>query len=221
MVTLQDVKADQEISQMIESANEVLKMYGYTEHGIRHCGYVSECAARILRELDYPERTVELAGIAGWVHDVGNMINQQDHGITGALLIRPMLLRLGMPLDEVAVIQSAVGNHEEHSGVPVSPVSAALIIADKSDAHRTRVRKGRIDPGDLHDRVNYAIHRNKVEVQKDRQCIQFLLEMDKDASIMDFLTIFMTRMIMSEKASKLLGCRFELIINGRRINTGI
>jgi uncharacterized protein len=172
MVTLEDIHKHPEISAMIHEANEVLNAIGYTEHGQRHVGYVSSVASAILKKLEYPERTVELAAIAGWIHDVGNVINRKHHGLNGAALLYPVLRETGMPMDEICRILSAIGFHEEETGAPVSEVSAALIIADKSDAHRTRVRKDRYDPNDIHDRVNYSIKKNWVDVDPVKRIIR-------------------------------------------------
>src|SRR5690554_5383211 len=177
-ITLEDVKKDYEIQSMVSNANKALEALGYTEHGFRHVGYVSQTAANILRELNFDARKVELAAIAGWVHDVGNLVNRKYHGLTGATLITPVLHRLGMPMDEVCQIACAIGNHEEEYGRPLSDIGAALILADKSDAHRTRVRRHKYDPNDIHDRVNYSIKKNRIIVDKDYKIIRFELIMD-------------------------------------------
>ncbi|MDD3242897.1 MAG: HD domain-containing protein [Eubacteriales bacterium] len=218
MVTLQDIQKNPELNALIKAANQVLAAIGYTEHGPRHVGYVSHAAAELLRELEYPERTVELAAIAGLIHDVGNSINRVNHGITGATMIYPILRDMGMAPAEIATVISAVGNHEEQNGRPVSPVSAALIIADKSDAHRTRVRRGKFDPTDIHDRVNYSIKKNWVEVDREEKVIRFAMTMDDTSSVMEFFLIYLTRMEMCEQAAALLGCRFDIVINGVTVN---
>jgi metal-dependent HD superfamily phosphatase/phosphodiesterase len=182
---------------------------------------VSKTAGDLLKELGYDARTVELARIAGWIHDIGNSINRKHHGMNGALLIYPILTEMGMDMEEIAVLLSAVGNHEEETGVPVSPVSAALIIADKSDAHRTRVRRGKYDPFDIHDRVNYSIKNNNVIVDVEKKMINYEMEMDDSSSVMEYMQIFLTRMIMCEKAAEFLGCRLNIMINGTIINNGI
>lgn len=217
-ITVQDVKQNEKLAVLIDAANRMLEVIGYTEHGPRHVGFVSHTARSILEQLHYPERMCELAAIAGWVHDVGNAVNRVNHGITGGALLFPILQEMGMPMDEVVTIVGAVGNHEEQNGKVVSAVSAALIIADKSDAHRTRVRRASYNPDDIHDRVNFAIAQNAVEVDPVRRIIRFALSMDESSSVMDFMEIYLTRMQMCEEAANFLGCRFELVVNGVNIN---
>lgn len=217
-VTVEDVRRDPKLSALIHAANRMLEAIGYTEHGPRHVGFVSATARSILHDLQYPERMCELAAIAGWVHDVGNSVNRVNHGITGGAMLFPLLQEIGMPIDEVMIIVGAVGNHEEQNGKVVSPVSAALIIADKSDAHRTRVRRTAYNPDDIHDRVNYSIGENAVQVDPVRRIIRFAISMDESSSVMDFMEIYLTRMQMCEEAANYLGCRFELVVNGVNIN---
>ena len=219
MVTLEQVRNNPDIACLIDSANRTLAAIGYTEHGRRHMGYVSHTASAILSQLHYDERIVELAAIAGWIHDVGNCVNRHNHGLTGALLVFPILRDMGMPMEEVTAIISAIGNHEEQSGKVVSEISAALVLADKSDAHRTRVRHGgAYNINDIHDRVNYAIQRNDLTVDATQRTIIFSLEMEETSSVMDFLQIYLSRMLMSEQAAHFLHCRYNLIINGQTVN---
>ncbi len=218
IITLEDVKKDEKLSTLIRAANKMLEAIGYTEHGPRHVGFVSVTAQKILEQLGYPERVCELAGIAGWVHDVGNSVNRTNHGITGGVILFSLLQEIGMELDEVLTIVGAVGNHEEQNGKVVSAVSAALVIADKSDAHRTRVRKNVYNPDDIHDRVNYAIRENNVTVDADERIIRFSMTMEESSSVMEFMEIYLTRMQMCEEAAHFLGCRFELVVNGLNIN---
>ena len=217
-ITVQDVKRSEKLAALIEAANRMLEVIGYTEHGPRHVGFVSHTASSILEQLHYPQRMCELAAIAGWVHDVGNAVNRVNHGITGGAMLFPLLLEMGMPVEEVVTIVGAVGNHEEQNGKVVSAVSAALIIADKSDAHRTRVRRSAYNPEDIHDRVNFAIAENAVEVDPVRRIIRFALSMDESSSVMDFMEIYLSRMQMCEVAAQFLGCRFELVVNGVTVN---
>ena len=217
-MTLASIQADPEIAALIGAGNRYLATLGYTEHGPRHVGYVSGTASHILRALGRPQRLVELAGIAGWVHDVGNCINRHDHGPNGATLLFPILRRMGMEIDDALEIVTAVGNHEEQSGNVTSEVSAALIIADKTDAHRSRVRLGRPNPDDVHDRVNFAISEGAVTVDTERRVIRHALRMDGTSSVLEYLQIYLSRIVMCEHAAAYLGCAFELDINGQAIN---
>lgn len=217
-ITLEDVKSDADIRALIEATNHNLEVMGYTEHGLRHVGYVSRTTANILRELGYDERTVELGAITGWIHDIGNAINRKNHGLTGAGLAFGLLKNSGMEMTEIATVMGAIGNHEEETGIPVSPVSAALIIADKSDAHRSRVRRDRYDLKDIHDRVNMSIKKNSLVVDAKHRVIRLVICMDETSALMEYLQIYLSRMILSEKAAAYLGCSFELVINGALIN---
>lgn len=221
-ITLEQVKNDKDIRALIDSANSNLEKMGYTEHGLRHVGYVSKTTANILSTLGYDERTVELGAITGWIHDIGNAINRKHHGLTGATLAFE-ILRGRMDMDELAMIMGAIGNHEEETGIPVSALSAALIIADKSDAHRSRVRKSSYSSSDIHDRVNMSIKKNSLLVDKDERLIRLVITMDETSALMEYLQIYLTRMILSEKAADFLDCHFELVINGAVINrhTGV
>lgn len=218
MITLKDIKANNRFEKLIDWAGKGMEAMGYTEHGIRHCSYVSATARDILVQLDYPERIQELAAIAGYIHDIGNSVNRKNHGPTGAALAFPVLMEMGMDMDEICMITSAIGNHEEETGFAVNEVAAALIIADKSDAHRTRVGRGKYNSEDIHDRVNYAIRKSRVVVDVESKIIQFTIQMDATSSIMEFMQIYMSRMIMCEKAAKCLGCEFQLVANGQPIN---
>ena len=218
MITLTDVKNNTILQELIRAANHYLEVKGYTEHGLRHVGYVSETSGNILKMLGFDDRTIELARIAGWIHDVGNSINRVNHGITGATLLFPILLNMGMEVSEVMQITTAIGNHEEENGIPVNPICSALIIADKSDAHKTRVRKNKYDPDDIHDRVNYSIRSNRVVVDRENRIIRMEFEMDDTSSLMEYFEIYLSRMMISEKAAKFLNCSFELVINGVLMN---
>jgi len=219
LVKLEDLYRNPEICALIEGANSALAAMGYTEHGRRHVGYVSQTAARLLRELHYPQRMVELAAMAGWVHDVGNAVNRSQHGAIGATLLFPILRDLGMDSTEIVMILGAVGAHEESNGTPIHPLSAAIILADKSDAHRTRVRKGHFNPKDIHDRVNYAISMNEIKADAENKVIRMSFAMDPTSSVLDFMEIYLSRMKMCQASARLLGCRFELVINGQVVNT--
>lgn len=217
-ITLEKIKADENIRALIDGANNNLKEMGYTEHGLRHVGYVSRTTANILRELGYDDRTVELGAITGWMHDIGNAVNRKNHGLSGAALAFQLLDNMGMDMREISTVIGAIGNHEEETGVPVSAVGAALIIADKSDAHRSRVRKDSYDSTDIHDRVNMSIKKNSLIVDKQKHVIRLVISMDQTSALMEYLQIYLSRIVLSEKAAAFLGCSFELVINGATIN---
>ena len=218
MVTLKQIKNDEMVKALVKATDRSLDVMNYTEHGERHAGYVSRITGMILSKLGYDERTVELGYIAGYLHDIGNCINRKFHGITGANLAFDILNRMKMPPDEVAISIGAIGNHEEEIGVPINPVSAALIIADKSDAHKTRVHKGNFNPNDIHDRVNYSIKKNVVEVDAEKKLILSKIYMDNMSSVMEYFEIYLSRIVISEKAARFLGTSFRLYINDVLIN---
>jgi len=218
MVTLKQIKNDEMVKALVKATDRSLDVMNYTEHGERHAGYVSRITGMILSKLGYDERTVELGYIAGYLHDIGNCINRKFHGITGANLAFDILNRMKMPAEEVAIIIGAIGNHEEEIGVPINPVSAALIIADKSDAHKTRVHKGNFNPNDIHDRVNYSIKKNVVEVDAENKLILSKIYMDNMSSVMEYFEIYLSRIVISEKAARFLGTSFRLYINDVLIN---
>lgn len=217
-VMLEDVKKNEIIDSFIQAANDYLGAIGYTEHGYRHVSMVSSVAQNILVSLNYPKRLQELVAIAGYLHDIGNVINRQDHGQSAALIAMDILKQMGLTPDEIALIVSAVGNHEEEIGDPVNPVAAALIIADKSDVHKTRVRNPNMISVDIHDRVNYAVDRAFLKVDKEKQIISLNLNIDtKISQVIEYFEIFMSRMNMCKRAAKFLNCKFELIINERKL----
>ena len=212
---LEDVKKDKEVNVLVDNTERQLTELGYTEHGRRHIGIVSEIAGNILKELGYSEREIELARIAGYLHDIGNSINRMDHAHTGAILAYDILKRLGMPLEDAAEIMMAIGNHDENSGTAVSTVSAALILADKSDVHRSRVRNENLSRFDIHDRVNYAVEEAKVEVDTENKKIYLKLKIDTEiCPVIKYFEIFLDRMLMCKKAASYLDVWFHLEING-------
>ncbi len=214
MVTIEDVKRNPRVKYYIELADRCLSALGYTEHGFRHVGWVSHQAGRILRELDYPERIAELAEIAGYLHDIGNSINRLNHEVSGAMLAYDILKEMGMSYEEIGVVISAIGTHHEASGYPVSEVSAALILADKADVHRTRVRSLENLSVDIHDRVNYAAIDREILISKGNKTLTYKITIDiKIAPVLEFFEIFLDRTIMAQKAAKVLNCNFELYIN--------
>lgn len=217
-VTLEDVRHDSEVQAFVRLANENLGVLGYTEHGPRHCDLVADIAENVLLRLGYPARTAELAAIAGYLHDLGNGINRLDHGIGGALLSRHILARLGMAPDEYAHVMCAIGNHEEEYGEAVSPLAAAVILGDKSDVHRSRVRVLDPETDDIHDRVNMATTRSVLKVDPDGHTITLELQIDTDIiQVMQYFEIFLDRMVMCRRAAEFLGCKFGIVINGTRL----
>ena len=217
-LVLDDVKHDPEVEAYLTKANEYTGAIGYTEHGFRHATLVSNIAGNILRRLDREERLVQLAGIAGYLHDIGNLVGRVGHEGTGALLASRILTRLGMNPVESAVIMGAIGNHEEQTGDPVSDVCAALIIADKSDVHRTRVRNADPTSFDIHDRVNYAVEHSFLRVDALARSVTLELTIDTRISqVMEYFEIFLPRMIMCRRAAQWLRCQFKLQMNGTKL----
>jgi len=217
-VTYQMVREDQEVHTYIVKANEMLEAIGFTEHGLRHVGLVAHRAMKLMDELDLPDRHRELAGIAGLMHDMGNIVNRQGHGQSSALLSHAILTRMGMEPAEIAVVMAAIGNHEEEIGNPVNDVSAALILADKSDVHRSRVYNRDIATFDIHDRVNYAVTHSELLALPEEHIVRLKLQVDTAIiAIMEYFEIFLSRMVMCRRAAAHLGCRFELVINETRL----
>lgn len=218
MVTLEHIKKNPVVDSFIRKGNQFLGAMGFTEHSYRHVELVSNIARDILEKLGYPEREVELAAIAGYLHDVGNVVSRNDHGISGAAIVYPIFMHMGMDPDEVAILLSAIANHEEQYGQPVSPVGAALILADKSDVSRSRVRNPEFATFDIHDRVNYAAENSQVLVDPEKRTITMDLAINiKICPVMEYFEIFMTRMILCRRAAGFLNCNFELIINGSKL----
>lgn len=214
-MTLEEVKKDKEINVLIDNTERQLTELGYTEHGRRHIGIVSEIAGNILKELGYSEKEIELAKIAGYLHDIGNAINRVDHAHNGALLAYEILKRMGMSLEDAAEIMMAIGNHDEGSGTAVSAISAALILADKSDVHRSRVRNENMSRFDIHDRVNYAVEEAKIQVDVENKKIYLKLKIDTEiCPVIKYFEIFLDRMLMCKKAASYLKVWFHLEING-------
>ena len=219
MITFETIRNNQDIKTYISRADESLKALGYTEHSFAHVGKVADNAAYILTTLGYDERTVELARIAGYLHDIGNLVNRVDHSQSGAVMAFRILDNLGMPADEIATIVTAIGNHDEGTGVPVNPVAAALIIADKSDVRRTRVRKNLdMSAFDIHDRVNYSVEESDLSISEDKKRAVLTLKIDSSISaVMDYFRIFIGRMELSKRAGAALGLEFSLVINGQEL----
>lgn len=214
-ITFKEIRNHVKVRALIDGANEVMKAMGYTEHGHRHVGVVSGITRSILEHAGHPARYVELAQIAAYLHDIGNVINRVNHPMTGANIAFTILNEMGMDCVEIAPILGAIGNHEELAGVPVSPMSAALILADKSDVHFSRVQNPIMETFDIHDRVNYAVQRSRVELPEGQTRVELLLEIDTSyATVMEYFEIFLTRMIMCRRAADTIGYRFVLTVNG-------
>lgn len=217
MITYEQIKKDESIRTYIQQADNSLAALGYTEHSFAHVTRVAATAGEILTSLRYPERDVELCRIAGYMHDIGNLVNRVDHSQSGAIIAFRILDKMGMQPKEIAKIVSAIGNHDEGTGVPVSAIAAALILADKSDVRRTRVRnKDNLDPSDIHDKVNYATKSSSLEISEDKKYITLTLDIDTAVSpIVDYFEIFLGRMLMCKSAAEKLNLTFKLNINGQ------
>lgn len=214
-MNLKDVKNDEEVKILIENTERQLTELGYTEHGSRHIGIVSEISGKILKELGYSKREVELAKIAGYLHDIGNSINRVDHAHNGALLSYNILKRIGFSIEDAAEVMMAIGNHDENSGTAVSAISAALILADKADVHRSRVRNENLSRFDIHDRVNYAVEEAKIQVDTENKKVYLKLKIDTEiCPVIKYFEIFLDRMLMCKRAASYLNVWFHLEING-------
>ncbi len=219
IITIEHVRRDPEVIAFIQSANESLRALGYTEHGQRHAGLVGHIAENVLERLGYELRTHQLANVAGYLHDIGNAIHRQNHALSSSLMAWQILTRMGMSVDDCAVIMNAIGNHEEERGTATTPVSAALIIADKADVHRSRVQNPNMHDFDIHDRVNYATTRSFVRVKPEDKIVALELEIDTNyAQVIEYFEIFLERMTMVRQATQFLGCSFQLIINDTRFS---
>lgn len=217
-MTFEEIRNDDTIKTYIKKADESLIALGYTEHSFAHVTLVSEKAAYILETMGYPERTVELVKIAGYLHDIGNLVNREDHSQSGAVMAFRILDHLGFDAVEIAEIVTAIGNHDEGNGVPVSPLAAALILADKSDVRRNRVRNNDITSFDIHDRVNYSVTGTELIINKAHTLIKLKLNVDTHYStISEYFEIFMKRMILCRKAAEKLGLQFRLMINEQQL----
>lgn len=218
MVTYEDIKKDPMIRTYIAKADESLLALGYTEHSFAHVTHVAEMAGYIMESLGHPPRTVELARIAAYLHDIGNLINRVDHSQSGAVMAFRILGEMGFDPEEVATIVTAIGNHDEGTGVPVNEVAAALILADKSDVRRSRVRNRDVIHFDIHDRVNYSVTKSELKINEARTLIKLKLSVDtRYGSVMDYFEIFMERMLLCRKAAERLGLQFKLMINEQQL----
>ena len=217
MLDLATIRRDSEVEAIMEMSEKQIEALGFTEQSRRHAGIVSKWSGEILRALGKSEDRIRLAEIAGYLHDIGNCINRKDHAQSGAILSYKILTRLGMSAPDAAEIMMAIGNHDEQYGQPVSDVSSALIIADKADVHKSRVKNAVSDvfKANIHDRVNLAAERSFVQVEEGGTVIALHIEIDTAiCSVMDYFEIYFGRMQLSRKAAEFLGCRFSLVING-------
>ena len=218
MLNLQDIIHNEAIKTYITSADASLKELGFTEHSFAHVNCVSQRVGYILETLGYPARTVELGQIAGYLHDIGNLVNRKDHSQSGAIMAWSILNDMGCDPAEIAVIVTAIGNHDEGTGVPVNPVAAALILADKADVRRTRVREKDPTALDIHDRVNFSVTKSELKINEDKTQVKLKLTVDtRYGSVMDYFEIFTERMLLCRRAADRLGLRFCLYINGQQI----
>lgn len=218
MITFQDIQNNEAVRTYIKKADESLIELGYTEHSFTHVGRVAEEAGEILATLGFPKRDSELAQIAGYLHDIGNVVNRIDHAQSGAVMAFRILDNLGMPPEETATIITAIGNHDEGTAVAVNPVAAALILADKTDVRRSRVRSQDPATFDIHDRVNYSVVEARTEINPEHTEIELKLTIDTTmCSVMDYFEIFLSRMVLCRKAAERLSLKFRLLINGQRL----
>lgn len=217
-MTYQEIRDNEEISTYIRQADMSLSALGFTEHSFAHVTIVAEKAGYILQTLGYDKRLVEFAKIAGYLHDIGNLVNREEHSQSGAIIAFRILDHLNFPPEEVGLIVTAIGNHDEGTGVPVSPLAAALILADKSDVRRNRVRNQDKSTFDIHDRVNYSVKKAELKINEAHTIIKLKLSVDtRYGSVMDYFEIFMQRMILCRKAAEKLGLQFKLMINEQQL----
>ena len=218
MVTFEDVQNNEAVRAYITRADESLLALGFTEHSFAHVGHVSKTAAYLLTTMGFSEHEVELGRIAGFLHDIGNLVNRSEHSQSGAVMAFSILSEMGMPAADIATVVTAIGNHDEGTGVPVNAVAAALILADKADVRRSRVRNNDTAHFDIHDRVNFSVRRSELRINEERAVIKLDLTIDTAyCTVMDFFEIFLERMILCRKAAERLGLRFKLIVNGQAL----
>ena len=218
MLTYNEIKNSEAIRTYIIRADESLGALGFTEHSFAHVMHVAETAGYILKTMGHNDRTVELAKIAGYLHDIGNLVNRKDHSQSGAVMAWSILNDMGCDPAEVATIVTAIGNHDEGTGVPVNAVAAAMILADKADVRRSRVRNRDLSTFDIHDRVNYSVQKSSLKINEDKTCVTLELTVDTEfGSVMEYFEIFLQRMILCRKAAEKLGLQFKLLINDQQL----
>ena len=218
MITIEDVKKNSSITALVEKSDEVLGEIGYTEHGRRHCSLAARIAYNIMIRLGKGERKAQLAAIAGYMHDIGNLINRDYHAQTASVMAFHLLRDMGMEMSDIAEVIAAIGNHDEKDGFPVSDISAAVVLADKSDVHRSRVRNTDQLKSDIHDRVNYAAESSFLKIDEKERSATLELKIDTSISqVMEYFEIFLSRMLVCKRAAEYLGLKFELVINDNKL----
>lgn len=218
MITFEELKNNEKVNTFIRQADASLIALGYTEHSFAHVTHVAETAAYILETLGYSAHDVEIARIAAYLHDIGNLVNRVEHSQSGAVMAFRILDEMGMPPEDLAMVVTAIGNHDEGTGVPVNALAAALILADKSDVRRSRVRNQDPTTFDIHDRVNYSVGKSRLHINTEKTIIKLKLQIDPHfSSVMDYFEIFLTRMVLCRKAAEKLGLQFKLIINEQQL----
>lgn len=218
MITFEELKNNEKVNTFIRQADASLIALGYTEHSFAHVTHVAETAAYILETLGYSAHDVEIARIAAYLHDIGNLVNRVEHSQSGAVMAFRILDEMGMPPEDLAMVVTAIGNHDEGTGVPVNALAAALILADKSDVRRSRVRNQDPTTFDIHDRVNYSVEKSRLHINTEKTIIKLKLQVDPHfSSVMDYFEIFLTRMVLCRKAAEKLGLQFKLIINEQQL----
>ncbi len=219
MLTLKQVKANEMVQAYMRLGNEYIGTIGAIEHNLSHAEYVSNLCYQILQKLGYSPREAEMGAIAGYLHDIGNLVNRYGHGMSGALMAFNILMEMDMEPEEVASVMGAIGNHEEHAGGhSVNVIGAALILADKSDVHRSRVRKQEMSSFTPRDRVNYAVSDSRLNIEVEKKLISLEIDIDTQVcSVMEYFEIFLTKMLMCRRAAQHLGCEFALVVNRNRL----
>ena len=217
-VTFEEIWKSEGVNAYIKNGNDNLGVIGFTEHGLAHAKRSSDVARQILQSLGYDARTCELAAIAGYMHDIGNVVNRSDHAQSGALMAFTILNKLQMDPAEIALVVAAIGNHDEGTAAAVNPIAAALILSDKSDVRRSRVRDKGTVAADIHDRVNYAVERSAMEIDPENRTAVLNIVIDTTiCPVMEYFEIFLTRMVLCRQAAQFLNLQFELIINDTRL----
>lgn len=218
MITIDDVKENETVVKLIAKADEVLGVMGYTEHGQRHSSLAANIAYNIMMRLGKGEKRAQLAAIAGYMHDIGNLINRDFHAQTASVMAFHILSEMGMDTADIAEVVAAIGNHDERDGYPISDVSAAVILADKSDVHRSRVRNTEMLKVDIHDRVNYAAEESFLRIDDEKKIASLEIRIDTSISqVMEYFEIFLSRMLVCKRAAEFLGLKFALVINDNKL----